>query len=90
MLARAPGQTPEGLDDMGGNVLEWCRDWFGPYSGQALPNPLGPTTGAARVLRGGSFDGTESSLRAASRRWGAPGIRDVGAGFRVVSSRLRP
>ena len=44
-----------GIYDMTGNVLEWCSDFYGPYSGQAQINPLGPSTGAFRIVRGGSW-----------------------------------
>jgi len=75
------GATPEGIEDLAGNVWEWVADWYGKYEKAPANNPKGPTSRASRVVRGG---GTRSDARAAYRLSGNPGFRNDFLGFRVV------
>ncbi len=79
------GATPQGVEDLAGNVLEWCWDWYADrYPRGDQTDPRGPTSGSARVLRGGSFVGGPGYLRAAYRGYYYPDFAGHDIGFRVV------
>ncbi|MDR0294856.1 MAG: formylglycine-generating enzyme family protein [Prevotellaceae bacterium] len=82
------GKRPNelGLYDMSGNVWEWCYDWFGSYRASVQANPAGPSSGANRVLRGGSWNRGAKHCCVSSRHNYGPGFRYNDVGFRLVLS----
>jgi len=76
--------NPWGFYDMHGNVMEWCLDYFGPYSKSRTVNPLGPNNGKSRVYRGGSWRNGEASLRSVNRNSSSPVGKANLIGFRVA------
>jgi formylglycine-generating enzyme required for sulfatase activity len=61
-----------GLYDMGGNVWQWCGDWYNSKQ-------------QYRVLRGAAWnDFNPVGLLSSYRNISVPGLRDFNIGFRVV------
>jgi sulfatase modifying factor 1 len=75
-----------GLQDMHGNVWEWCHDYHGKdyYKESSEKDPTGPVTGSPRVFRGGAWSPYSRDTRSARRDRLDAVFRCTNVGFRLV------
>ncbi len=74
--------NPAGVFDMGGNVAEWCNDFYSPLGPPTGKDPLGPGVGTHHVVRGSSWrDASITRLRLSFRGYEKKGKDYIG--FRV-------
>jgi len=79
-------KNPLGLYDMGGNVSEWCHDYYSiyPYNAQKVYiDPMGPAAGRHHVIKGSSWmQAGISELRLSYRDYSETRRSDLG--FRIA------
>ncbi len=73
------GRSEEGVDDLAGNVDEWCLNKYDKPEVIEVD-----TSGDRRVVRGGSWIDLLEFARSAFRRRLQPNYRDFDLGFRVL------
>lgn len=64
--------NPWGLKHMHDGVAEWCLDWHGEYPVDAQTDPVGPSAGFAKVVRGGGLDKQSDYYARSANRAGMP------------------
>ncbi len=78
--------NPAGIYDLGGNVAEWCHDYYSPSRSSTKGSqidPLGAATGTHHLVRGASWrDASITELRFSYRRYSKVPASDIG--FRVA------
>jgi formylglycine-generating enzyme required for sulfatase activity len=85
----ADGASPYGVEELGGNVMEWCssRPTAYPYNGHDGRELLGGGVRTYRSARGGAWPFQGHAARCAYRHWNHCDFRGGMIGLRVVRGR---
>jgi formylglycine-generating enzyme required for sulfatase activity len=80
------GVTPEGVQDLAGNMWEWTRSVYAayPYDGNHGCENMDDPIRKQFTIRGGGWRAESMHLRAFLRFHYAPGLHDNDVGFRLV------
>ena len=74
-----------GLYVMHGNIMEWCQDWYSSiYPTGSVVDPVGPSSGTNRVLRGGNWYSKAHQCRSAFRYSSTPASKQYVLGARIA------
>lgn len=82
--------NPWGLQDIHGNVFEWCWDWIGVAPNQPVTDFSGSTTNVLHAVRGGAWSFPWVNCRSAWRTGYASTARRSDVGFRIVLAPVVP
>ena len=74
-----------GIYDLGGNVWEWCEDWYDGDQKSLMERIRAKLNEKCRVLRGASWDlSLPDDLLSSCRDYRTPAYRSIRVGFRCV------
>ncbi len=81
--------NPWGLYDLGGDLWEWCNDFYKVdyYKDSPPTDPRGPDAGQTKVVRGGSWRAGAEMCSSAYRYNENPGYADVCFGYDIYGFR---
>ncbi len=85
--SKEEGESPFGLQDMGGNLSEWVLDFYAPFGAYVEEtDPAGPPSGKEKVVKGASYLNAsgDSAFKNHSRQSKPPDYFGPELGFRCV------